>query len=153
MIRRSQARCLTLLFLVLATAGIASLQTNSYTQTSLSSDTAGTAAFTSPDLSNPWGIAFIPGNPFWIADNNSGKATLYDKTGNLLGSFTNPPPHGSSNPATPTGIVANTQGGFNVAGISSQFIFDTEDGTISGWYPTIPTAILAIDNSTKGGPQ
>jgi uncharacterized protein (TIGR03118 family) len=46
--------------------------------------------------------------------------------------------------------VANTQGGFNVAGISSVFIFDTEDGTISGWYPTIPTAILAVDNSTTG---
>jgi uncharacterized protein (TIGR03118 family) len=149
-IRRSQARFLTLPLLVLATAGIAFAQTNSYTQTNLSSDTAGTAAFTSPDLINPWGIAFIPGNPFWIADNNSGKTTLYDKTGNLLGNFTIPPPHGSSNPATPTGIVANTQGGFNVAGVSSVFIIATEDGTISGRYPTIPTAILAVDNSTKG---
>jgi uncharacterized protein (TIGR03118 family) len=150
-IQRSKFRFLTLLFLsMLAAADIASAQTNSYTQTNLSSDTAGTAAFTSPNLINPWGIAFLPGNPFWIADNNSGKATLYDKTGNLLGSFTIPPPHGSSAAATPTGIVANTQGGFNVAGISSAFIFDTEDGSISGWYPTIPTAILAVDNSTHG---
>jgi uncharacterized protein (TIGR03118 family) len=149
-IRRSKSRFLTLLFLgLLSLTGIAAAQTNSYTQTNLSSDTAGTAAFTSPDLSNPWGIAFVPGSPFWIADNNSGKTTLYDKTGNLLSNFTIPPPHGSSNPATPTGIVANTQGGFNVAGISSQFIFATEDGTISGWYPTIPTAVLAVDNSTK----
>ena len=150
MIRRSGSRFLNLLFLGMLAAGIASAQTNSYTQTNLSSDTAGTAAFSSPDLINPWGIAFIPGNPFWIADNNSGKTTLYDKTGNLLGAFTVPPPHGSTNPATPTGIVANTQGGFTVAGISSQFIFGTEDGTISGWYSTIPTAILAVDNSTKG---
>lgn len=147
---RSNALFSLLFLALLATARIASAQTNSYTQTNLSSDTPGNAAFTSPDLINPWGIAFIPGNPFWIADNNSGKTTLYDKTGNLLGTFTIPPPHGGSGPATPTGIVANTQGGFNVAGISTQFIFATEDGTISGWYPTIPTAILAVDNSTHG---
>jgi uncharacterized protein (TIGR03118 family) len=134
----------------LAASGIVAAQSNSYMQTNLSSDTSGMGNFTSPNLINPWGIAFVPGNPFWIADNNSGKVTLYDKTGNLLGSFTIPPPNGSSNPSTPTGIVANTQGGFNVAGISSQFVFDTEDGTISGWYPTIPEAILAVDNSKLG---
>jgi len=149
--RKLRAILLGLLCLgALATAGVAAAQSNSYTQTNLSSDTSGTANFTSPDLINPWGIAYIPGNPFWIADNNSGKATLYDKTGNLLGSFTVPPPSGSSNLATPTGVVANTQGGFNVAGISSQFIFDTEDGTISGWYPSIPEAISAVDNSKLG---
>ncbi|HET7890599.1 MAG TPA: TIGR03118 family protein [Candidatus Sulfotelmatobacter sp.] len=148
---RRRSRCfLILLLLVLASAGTASAQTNSYTQTNLSSDTAGTATLTSPDLINPWGIAFVPGNPFWIADNNNGKTTLYDKTGNLLGNFTIPPPHGSSAASTPTGVVANTQDGFKVAGISSQFIFATEDGTISGWYPTLPTAVLAVDNSTHG---
>jgi uncharacterized protein (TIGR03118 family) len=134
----------------LVITGLAAAQTNSYIQTNLSSDTAGQAAFTSPNLINPWGIAFIPGNPFWIADNNSGHTTLYDKTGNLLGDFTIPPPHGSTAAATPTSVVANTQGGFNVAGISSVFIFVTEDGTISGWYPTIPEAILAVDNSAMG---
>jgi uncharacterized protein (TIGR03118 family) len=134
----------------LCLARLATAQTNSYTQTNLSSDISGTAPFTSPNLLNPWGIAYIPGNPFWIADNNSGKATLYDKTGNLQGTFTVPPPTGSSAASTPTGIVANTQGGFNVAGISSQFVFVTEDGTISGWYPTIPEAILAVDNSKMG---
>jgi len=128
----------------------ATAQSNGYKQTNLTSDTQGMANNTDSNLINPWGISYIPGNPFWIADNNSGKTTLYDKTGALQGTFTVPPPAGSANTSTPTGTVANTAGGFNVAGISSAFIFATEDGTISGWYPNIPTAILAVDNSKTG---
>src|SRR5467141_1713082 len=77
-------------------------QTNSYKQTNLVSDTAGMAANVDAKLVNPWGIAFLPGSPFWISDNNSGFTTLYNQTGALNGSFTVPPPNGSSNPATPT---------------------------------------------------
>ena len=122
-------------------------QTNSYKQTNLVSDTSGMASNTDPKLLNPWGIAFIPGNPFWISDNNSGFTTLYDQTGALNGSFTVAPPHGSSNPATPTGIVAPPNGGvFSVGGQTATFIFDTEDGTISAWTGGAST-ILTVDNS------
>jgi len=122
-------------------------QTNSYKQTNLVSDTSGMASNTDPKLLNPWGIAFIPGNPFWISDNNSGFTTLYDQTGALNGSFTVAPPHGSSNPATPTGIVAPPNGAvFSVGGQTATFIFDTEDGTISGWTGGAST-ILTVDNS------
>src|ERR1700687_5429648 len=122
-------------------------QTNSYKQTNLVSDTSGMAANTDPKLLNPWGIALVPGNPFWISDNNSGFTTLYDQKGALNGSFTVAPPKGSSNPATPTGIVAPPNGvAFNVNGQPAFFIFDTEDGTISGWTGGGPT-ILMVDNS------
>jgi len=122
-------------------------QTNSYKQTNLVSDTAGMAAKTDAKLVNPWGIAFIPGNPFWISDNNSGFTTLYDQNGALNGSFTVAPPNGSSNPATPTGIVAPPSvAGFNVNGQPGIFIFDTEDGTISAWTGGAST-ILTVDNS------
>ena len=143
-----------LLGLIFATSFVSAIpagaQTNSYKQTNLSSDTAGAANHTSPNLVNPWGVAFVPGSPFWIADNNSGHTTLYDKTGALSGDFLIPPPLGSTNASTPTGIVANTHGGFKVDGFSSMFIFDTEDGTIAGWYPTIPEAIIARDFSGLG---
>jgi uncharacterized protein (TIGR03118 family) len=125
-------------------------QSNSYKQTNLVSDTAGMAAHTDPNLINPWGISFFAGNPFWIANNNSGTSTLYDKNGALQGTFTIPPPGGSSNPATPTGTVANGLGGFNVGGTTSLFIFDTEDGTISGWNGNGSAAIIAVDHSTMG---
>jgi uncharacterized protein (TIGR03118 family) len=125
-------------------------QANSYKQTNLVSDTAGMAAHTDPNLINPWGISFLPGNPFWIANNNSGTSTTYDRTGAPQGTFTIPPPTGSSNFATPTGTVANTVGGFDVGGTSSLFIFATEDGTISAWNGVGTKAILAADNSTHG---
>ncbi|HXM99608.1 MAG TPA: TIGR03118 family protein [Candidatus Dormibacteraeota bacterium] len=125
--------------------------TNSFKQTNLVSDTSGMAPVTDPGLVNPWGVAFFPGNPFWVADNNSGLSTLYSKTGMIQPApFTIPPPAGSSNPSTPTGIVANAGGDFNVNGQSSLFIFDTEDGTISGWYGVGSSAFLAVDNSAIG---
>jgi uncharacterized protein (TIGR03118 family) len=135
-------------FQIMAAPAAHAATSNSYKQTNLVSDTAGTNV--DPKLKNPWGIAFLPGAPFWIADNNSGFSTLYDKTG-ASGAFsvTIPPPAGSSHPATPTGIVVNTGGGFKIAGNVSLFIFDTEDGTISGWHDG-PAASIAVDNSTHG---
>src|SRR5580704_830347 len=62
-------------------AGRAGAQNTSYTQTNLTSDGAVTAAHTHKKLINPWGIAFSPGAPFWISDNNSGFSTLYDNQG------------------------------------------------------------------------
>lgn len=138
----------------------ASAQANSYLQQNLVTDPSLAAPNpnqnpkpnTDPNLLNPWGICIIPGAPFWIADNNSpgGVTTLYDNTGASMGSFTVAAPKGSANPATPTGCVGNAAGaGFNVpGGASSQFIFDTEDGTISGWTGG-PSTIIAVDNSTN----
>ena len=129
-------------------------QVNSYKQTNLVSNMNGLAAHTDQNLINPWGIAFFPGNPFWISDNNAGVSTLYDNTGTGFGLFTVPPPKGSSASSTPTGIVANGTNDFQVTaqGMTgpSFFIFSTEDGTISGWNGTGSAAILAVDNSANG---
>lgn len=131
----------------------AQAQVNSYKQTNLVSDTQGLAPVIDPNLVNPWGICIIPGDPFWIADNASptGVTSLYNAAGAVQGSFTIAPPAGSSNPATPTGCVGNPSGGFNLSGSSSLFIFDTEDGTISGWTGGA-SSILAVDNSVKPTP-
>jgi uncharacterized protein (TIGR03118 family) len=130
-------------------------QANSYTQTNLVSDTAGVAKITDPNLSNPWGISFFPGGPFWIADNNSGVSTLYDAQGNIQNLVvTIPPPNGVAAVAAPSGTVANATQGFQVTsgGVTapSQFLFDTEDGTISGWNGSGTNAALAVDNSNGG---
>src|SRR5580704_9593846 len=125
-------------------------QGNSYKQTNLVSDTQGMAPVIDPNLVNPWGICIIPGDPFWIADNASptGVTSLYNAAGAIQGAFTIAPPGGSSNPATPTGCVGNPSGGFTLSGSTSLFIFDTEDGTISGWTGGA-SSILAVDNSSK----
>jgi uncharacterized protein (TIGR03118 family) len=126
-------------------------QTNSYQQTNLVSDMAGAAAHTDPKLINPWGISFMPGQPFWVAGNNSGYSTVYDANGvTQLAPVLIPAPPGDASPATPTAIAINTTGGgFLVGGVSSQFLFATEDGTISAWNGT-GNAILAIDHSAEG---
>ncbi len=101
-------------------------------------------------LKNPWGVAFAPGSPFWISDNNSGKSTLYDGDGtkqSLVVTIPCPPKpgEGSSCPkiAGPTGIVFNpTSSGF----MGAFFIFDSEDGTISVWNGG-NDAVIAVNNA------
>src|SRR5947209_3996244 len=128
--------------------------TSGYLQTNLVSDIPGLARTTDPNLVNPWGIASSSSSPFWISDNGTGVATLYNGEGQPFPAgaplvVTIPPPAGSSATAAPTGDVFNTSSGFVVsaggqAG-AARFLFATEDGTIAGWNPTVnPTrAILA----------
>ena len=60
--------------------------------------TAGLAATTDSQLSNPWGISVFPGQDFWIADNNSGVSTLYDQNGNKDTGLVVTIPGATSNP-------------------------------------------------------
>ena len=141
---------LGLLFALSAITPGALAQSNSYKQTNLTSDTAGVAANVDPNLVNPWGIAFFPNNPFWIADNNSGFTTLYNASGMNVGSFAVPPAAANTGQSTPTGIVANIAGtGFAVNGKPGLFILDSEDGAIMSWNGSDPVTIK-VDNSRAG---
>jgi len=119
-----------------------------YSQTNLVANTAGVANHTDAQLSNPWGISFVPGQPFWIANNNGGTSTLYDAQGNknalvvgIPGAAVNP-----CNPGCPTGTVANSLNGYFGNGA---FLFDTEDGIIANWTGQ-GNAVVAVDNSATG---
>jgi uncharacterized protein (TIGR03118 family) len=122
-------------------------QQNSYTQTNLVGNLSGIATNTDPQLSNPWGIAFVPGSTFWIADNNSGFSTLYDAQGNKQQLTVTIPGAGTSpcNPGCPTGIVANSTGKFG----GGSFLFDTEDGIIASW-TSGNNAVTIVDSSASG---
>lgn len=130
-----------------------------FQQVNLVSNIPGLALQTDPDLVNAWGISHSATSPFWISDNGKGLSTLYNSAGTKLGLVvTIPPPAGSpaGTTAKPTGQVFNTTTDFAVTNgttsAPSRFIFATEDGTISGWNPTVdPThAILGADNSASG---
>jgi uncharacterized protein (TIGR03118 family) len=122
-------------------------QQTGYKQTNLTANMSGVANQTDPQLINPWGIAFLPGNPFWVANNRSGTSTLYDAQGNkqqLVVTI----PSASVNPCSPgcpTGIVANSSADFN----GGAFIFDTDDGIIANWTGA-NSAVVAFDNSQSG---
>src|SRR5579862_9816320 len=62
--------------------GTGGMQTaGKFDMTALIADTAGKATNTDPNLVNPWGLAYQPGGPFWVANNGSGVATVYNTTG------------------------------------------------------------------------
>ena len=133
--------------------GVGLAQQAGYSQTNLVSNTAGVANTTDSQLLNPWGISFLPGQDFWIANNNSGTSTLYDNQGNkdtglvvtIPGATHNP--NSNCNPGCPTGNVANgNSADFN----GGQFIFGTEDGLIASWTGASNTATVAFDNSASG---
>jgi uncharacterized protein (TIGR03118 family) len=106
------------------------------------------------NLINPWGISFTATSPFWVSDNGTGLSSLYkvDSTTdtpslNLL--VVTIPGDG-----TPTGQVFNSgtaTGAFN----GDNFLFVSEDGTVSGWRGALGTsaetlALASPSNVYKG---
>jgi uncharacterized protein (TIGR03118 family) len=126
--------------------------TYDFVQTNLVSDLPTVAPVTDPLLVNPWGLVHSATSPFWIADNGSGFSTVYTGSGAKIPLNVKIPPPGTmmSAVAAPTGIVFNGGTDFDVAtGAPAHFIFDTEDGTISGWNSGT-SATLEVDNSASG---
>jgi uncharacterized protein (TIGR03118 family) len=127
-----------------------------YQQLNLVGYEPGLAPHTDPNL-NGWGMDFAPGGPFCVANNATGLATFYDRSGQVLPQVvtiptapTEPPgPHG------PTGVVYNPTADFVISeggrSAPAEFLFCARDGTVSGWNPEVDPnkAILLIDNSTE----
>ena len=109
---------------------------------------------TDADLVNPWGISYPPTGPFWVSDNGTGKSTLYS---------VDP----ATNATTKNGLVVAIPGVGNVTGQAfnptagsgqfnrDNFLFVSEDGTISGWRGALGTTaevlqLASSDNVYKG---
>ena len=109
---------------------------------------------TDADLVNPWGMSSSATSPFWVSDNGTGKATIYD---------VDP----ATNSTTKAGLVVTIPGAGNVTGQAfnsasaalefngDAFLFASEDGTISGWRGALGTSAEALqlassDNVYKG---
>ena len=148
MARPKLTASLRIALLLIATAVILSsnLALAQYTLTSLVTTTK------DPNLKNGWGLAYLPGGPYWVSDEGTGLSTVYQANGTIV-SLVVTVPSGTTGTGSPTGIVANTTTGFVVkqgtASGPAAFIFDTLDGTISGWNSTVNpnTAVIAVNNS------
>jgi uncharacterized protein (TIGR03118 family) len=124
----------------------------------LVSDGAFQANHTDPNLVNSWGLAFNPTGFAWVADNQTGKSTLYDGSGTPQSLVVSIPSPGGPRGGSPTGIVFSGGDGFVVSDgrheAPARFIFVGEDGIISGWAPQVPPgstqAQVAIDDSDEG---
>lgn len=149
----ASAFCLLSLFLLSASTRVSAQH---YQQTNLVSDVPGLAQFTDPDLVNPWGLIASGGSPWWVSDNGTGFSTLYNGAGVKQTLVVTVAPAMAPGPATPTGIVFNGSTDFQlIAGMTStaaRFIFVTDDGTISGWNPSVNPnhSVLKVSNSGSG---
>jgi uncharacterized protein (TIGR03118 family) len=133
-----------------------------YAVTNLVSDQANVALTQDANLVDAWGIVFAPGAPSWVVNNGTNTSTLYDGNGANQGLVVAIPPGVSTanipgGTANPTGIVSNgNTSSFMVSSGgktgSASFIFDGEEGTISGWSQSVSSAnaIKVVDNSASG---
>jgi uncharacterized protein (TIGR03118 family) len=121
-----------------------------YQVTNLVSNQERTAKTTDPLIVNAWGLTYGPGGPFWISDNGSGWSTLYSNTGAKVPLNVFIPTAGGDGPGTPTGIAFNGSSDFKIKGSPAVFIFDTLDGTISGWVPAVNRDAAMVAVTTPG---
>ena len=154
-LRNGGAPVALLAFTVLAGFAPPAQKQNSFAVHNLVSDQPGVATYLDPNLVNAWGLVASATSPWWVADNETAVSTLYNGAGT-------PQSLVVSVPGAPTGIVFNGGPSFVVSSGGSsgpaRFLFASEDGTISGWNPTVPPpppapsrqAVVAVDNSAAG---
>jgi uncharacterized protein (TIGR03118 family) len=144
----------------LLVAASTSAQSIAYRQTNLASDVPGLANHTDPFLLNPWGIAVVPGQSFFVANANQGHVISLDATGSRVAppGFSIPNPAGTG-AATPTGIVADPNSFFRDRNTVPPFIISaitaTADGGIYFWAVNadgtfLQQANLVVDHSHSG---
>jgi uncharacterized protein (TIGR03118 family) len=123
---------IAVLVVISVISGVSDAAASGYVQMDLTSDIPLLAAFTDPNLKNPWGMSFGPNTPFWVSDQVTGVATLYNGAGvpqQLV--VTTPPTPGPG----ATGQVFVGGLGFTIAngGGAATFVFATLAGTIDAW--------------------
>lgn len=116
-----------------------------YVQTNLQANTAGAAKETDPSLVNAWGLSRTSAGVWWVSDNKTGVATLYNGPGTKQSLTVTIPPAVLSDTTpigSPTGMISNNSDNeFLLApGVPADFIFSTLDGTIAAWNPKFALA-------------
>ncbi len=119
-----------------------------FRQTNLVTDdqTVNPAASVDPNLKNGWGISYGATGPFWISNNATGTSTLYRVN--------------AANVPSTVPLVVTIPGDGSVTGQvnnsapthfnGDNFLFVSEDGTISGWRGALGTAAETFASASSG---
>src|SRR5438105_7074196 len=132
----------------------ASARADTYSWTNFQSDIPGVAQHVDPNLVNPWGMSVSPSGTIWVSDNGTGVSTLYHQDGTAVSLVvTIPTAARNRDVGNPTGQVFNGTPFFQVTkngnSAPARFIFVSEDGSISGWNPTVdPTNAIIADRKS-----
>ena len=119
----------------------AAARQGSYEVTNLVSNVPGLAKVTDPSVVNPWGVAFAPGAPLWVAENGSHALTVYtlnphNDMPEIVNLVVKLGPHDAPDTWAPTGLVWNpSPNQFLVPSTKSgaTFIAISEDGKLVAW--------------------
>jgi uncharacterized protein (TIGR03118 family) len=106
---------------------------------------------TDPTLLNAWGLAWSPGGIAWVNAQAAHVSELYTAEGAIVRPPVNIPSPADTIGGTPTGIVFAGGAGFKLAnGQPAAFLFDGDDGVLSGWNGAAGNNALRIaDNSAS----
>jgi uncharacterized protein (TIGR03118 family) len=113
-------------------ASLAAAQAGLFSVTNLVTDdqSVNKAQITDAHLKNPWGVSFSPmAGPFWVSDNKTHLATLYTVDPSTNATAKQALEVAIPGDGTVTGQTFNSTAAFN----GDNFLFVSEDGTISGW--------------------
>lgn len=148
LLRSAASQCVALLMAAVSFA-------QHYNQTNLVSSVSGVAPVTDSGFVNTWGLARGSGGPWWISENGSGTAALYNGAGVEQTLSVTIPPADPTNKKTPIGsptasISNSSQTDFLLAPDKpARFLFATVDGAIAGWNPLVAIAPGAAPPSTN----
>jgi uncharacterized protein (TIGR03118 family) len=126
---------------------------NHYTITPLASDVPGLAPATDSNLQNTWGLTRSATSPWWIANNATASTSVYTGAGTRvdIGGLPAQGVPGDPTGAVFSGIAGQFQVGTTVSPTTlgtSNFIFDSEDGTISAWRGGSAAALVTVPASS-----
>ncbi len=112
---------------------------------------ANAAQITDPGLVNGWGISYSPTSPFWVSSNGGGTSTLYRVDPATQATTKVPLTVAIPGAGNVTGQVFNAGGAGQFNG--DNFLFVSEDGTVSGWRGSLGTSaeVLASVNGIYKG--
>jgi uncharacterized protein (TIGR03118 family) len=151
--RKRALIALALLFgiAIVAVSPLRAAERTSFTVVPLVSDQQGVAPNTDPSLVNAWGLTSSSTSPWWVADNQTNKSTLYRGSDGVP--F--PPPPASPLVVNvhnkPTGTVFNSTSSFMLpTGGKALFLFDTEEGKVLGWNGAQGTNAVVVADLADG---
>ncbi len=109
---------------------------------------ANPAQVTDPGLVNAWGISYSPTSPFWVSSNGGGTSAVYRVDPATQATTKVPLVVSIPNAGNVTGQVFNAGGASQFNG--NNFLFVSEDGTVSGWRGGLGTSAEQLAFTTNG---
>lgn len=102
---------------------------------------------------NAWGMSASDEGSIWVSAADGGVSYVYNNRGLELIPPVSIPSHIANSPGNPTGNIYNVTQDFMVAGtgLPAEFLFASEDGTVSAWNDNTPSSAVIVANRAKNG--